>query len=87
MTSRDFAFWLQGFFEITEGDERNAGRGLSPAQAETVRRHLALVFKHEIDPSMKEPEPKTAHEAKLDEAHSPFSPPPPHTTGGPVYRC
>jgi hypothetical protein len=46
MTSRDFCFWLQGFFEIS-GD-----KALSAEQGATVRKHLALVFKHKIDPSM-----------------------------------
>lgn len=46
MTSRDFCYWLQGYFELTNGQGV-----LSPQQTEMVRRHLALVFKHEIDPS------------------------------------
>lgn len=49
MTSRDFCFWLQGYFEITQVDEKP---GLTLAQVDLMRRHLALVFKHEIDPSM-----------------------------------
>lgn len=47
MTSRDFAFWLQGFFELGGG----AG-GLDAEQTECIRRHLALVFVHEIDPAI-----------------------------------
>lgn len=47
MTSRDFAFWLQGFFEIN-----GASEPLTKAQVDMIRRHLALVFKHEIDPSI-----------------------------------
>lgn len=49
MTSRDFCYWLQGFFEI-----RNSGRDrkdLSASQVEMIERHLAMVFVHEIDPS------------------------------------
>ncbi len=57
MTSRDFCFWLQGFLELhdpsqgetTPGDARPK---LNVTQVECVKRHLALVFKHEIDPSM-----------------------------------
>lgn len=45
MTSRDFCFWLQGFFEVS-GEPK-----LNEAQVEIVRKHLDLVFKHEIDPS------------------------------------
>jgi predicted PolB exonuclease-like 3'-5' exonuclease len=46
MTSRDFAFWLQGFFEITGTNKIDEG------QAEMIKNHLNLVFKHEIDPSL-----------------------------------
>lgn len=38
---------------------------LSAAQVECIRRHLAMVFVHEIDPSF----PKEQQEA-LDEAHA-----------------
>jgi hypothetical protein len=47
MTSREFCYWLQGYFELHQGGYE----GLNPEQTATVRRHLALVFKHEIDPS------------------------------------
>ena len=46
MTSRDFCYWLQGHLEIARAE------GLSAPQVEIVQRHLALVFKHEIDPSI-----------------------------------
>jgi hypothetical protein len=83
MTSRDFCFWLQGYFEVAEGAER-CGRDMTIAQVETIKRHLALVFKHEIDPSMSEPAPKTAHEEHLDAAHRPQT----HPSGkAPVFRC
>ncbi len=45
MTSRDFCYWLQGHFEISKCEK------LESAETEMVKRHLALVFKHEIDPS------------------------------------
>lgn len=47
MTSRDFCYWLQGFFELTQVPE-----GLSVEQTKMIRAHLNLVFKHEIDPSI-----------------------------------
>lgn len=50
MRSRDFCYWLQGFFELTE-DALTIPKNLTPAQVETVKRHLAMVFKHEIDPT------------------------------------
>lgn len=46
MKSRDFAFWLQGFFEIS-GTEN-----ITPEQAKIIKKHLDLVFAHEIDPEM-----------------------------------
>lgn len=62
MTSRDFCYWLQGYFEVAH----NAGdRELTSAQVKSIRAHLALVFKHEIDPSMGPPE----HQADLNKIH------------------
>ena len=43
MYSRDFAFWLQGFFEISDAKE------LTEEQTTMIKKHLNLVFKHEID--------------------------------------
>jgi hypothetical protein len=45
MTSRDFAYWLQGFFEISGATEMTA------PQVEQLKKHLHMVFEHEIDPS------------------------------------
>lgn len=68
-----FVFWLQGFFEITEGAlpvDPETGRRAGPipltaAQVDIVRRHLALVFIHEIDPAMG----GAAHQQALNDAH------------------
>lgn len=38
MTEKDFCYWLQGFFEMTEADV------LSQKQVLMIREHLALVF-------------------------------------------
>lgn len=46
MTSRDFCFWLQGFFEVSNSNS------VTEQQTEVIKKHLSLVFKHEIDPSM-----------------------------------
>ena len=63
MTSRDFCYWLQGFFEIAElgrksiPDPKYSGSSFTPAieinpeQLQEIRRHLRMVFVHEIDPS------------------------------------
>lgn len=75
MTSRDFCFWLQGYLEITNVDERPA---LSAKQVDIVQKHLALVFKHEIDPSAGDDK----HQAALNDIHKP------QVGGhGPVFRC
>jgi hypothetical protein len=67
MTSRDFAYWLQGFFEITGTNKIDEG------QAEMIKSHLNLVFKHEIDPSLNEGKSKEEvqdlqdiHDGKVD---------------------
>ena len=60
MTSRDFAFWLQGSFEVSEAKELNA------KQVGIIKAHLALVFKHEIDPSMGDDK----HQAELNLIHN-----------------
>lgn len=44
MKSVEFCYWLQGLFEL--GNPQS----LSAEQTELVKRHLAMVFKHEIDP-------------------------------------
>lgn len=45
MTARDFCYWLQGFFELSGGKPT-----LTAEQADLIRRHLSLVFAHDIDP-------------------------------------
>lgn len=49
MTSRDFVYWLQGYFEIMD-PSGTSNFPLGPLQTECIQRHLALVFKHEIAP-------------------------------------
>jgi hypothetical protein len=72
MHARDFVYWLQGFFEITEatmaghGDRATpAPMQLGPAQVDCIKRHLAMVFIHEIDPAMGSIE----HQVALTQAH------------------
>lgn len=50
MTSRDFCYWLQGFFEIN-GNHHSLV--LNNENLNVIKNHLNLVFKHEIDPSFK----------------------------------
>ena len=52
MTSRDFCYWLQGYFEMADVDYNQKPKlELNPSQVEMLRNHLKMVFAHEIDPS------------------------------------
>lgn len=64
MTSRDFCYWMQGLFEIGRPAALDAG------QVDLIRRHLAMVFVHEIDPSFGGPE----QQEKLEKLHKAPSP-------------
>lgn len=46
MTPQEFCYWLQGYFELTG----HIGR-LQAEQVESIKRHLAMVFAHSIDPA------------------------------------
>lgn len=81
MTSRDFAFWLQGTFEL--GDIKT----LNEKQVQTIKNHLKLVFFHEIDPSYSD---DPAVQAKMQEIHdgkTPSEPPRKKFGQKTVYRC
>lgn len=71
MTSRDFCYWLQGFFEVNHAGlaERESaqltGISLNPKQVACIQNHLNMVFKHDIDPSHGD----AAHQAVLSQAH------------------
>lgn len=77
MTSRDFCYWLQGYFEIV-AENKNNSQSLTVEQIESVKKHLAMVFIHEIDPSMG-PKP---HQDKLTAAHAGLLRP-----DEPIARC
>ncbi len=83
MTARDFAYWLQGLFEL--GDPK----ALDERQTDLVKRHLAMVFVHEIDPSAGGPK----EQAILNQIHGDLKKQqePPRIGGfghdGTVYRC
>lgn len=65
MTSRDFAYFLQGFFELSNP------KFLTVDQLELIKKHLALVFKHEIDPTAGNKE----HQDDLNRIHNTPMPP------------
>ena len=58
MTSRDFCYWLMGCLELGGGDG-----GLNATQVATIKRHLSLVFAHEIDPQAGGPDVQAAFDA------------------------
>lgn len=59
MKSTEFCYWLQGLFELTDV------KTLDAKQTQLIKNHLALVFKHEIDPSYGDEE----HQQALQEIH------------------
>lgn len=66
MTARDFCYWLQGYFEINAANPPVDGsRGLTGPQTDAVKRHLSLVFAHDIDPKAGGP----AVQKVLDDIH------------------
>ena len=52
MKSRDFCYWLQGFFELEDLNKNPKKTEIAKDQVECIRKHLNMVFCHEIDPSM-----------------------------------
>jgi len=67
MTPENFAYWLQGFFEISESNH------LSEKQVLMIKNHLNLVFYHSIDPKATEGMPPAEAEKKqqvLNEIHA-----------------
>lgn len=74
MTARDFCFWLQGYFEVNGAGPPTDACGLlcdtqttvlTADQFLCIRKHLAMVFAHEIDPSFGGPEKQDV----LDQLH------------------
>lgn len=76
MKSRDFVYWLQGFFEIS------GATSLNEQQTEQIKKHLKLVFAHEIDPAMGD----KAHQDKLNAVHG-VGGPGGGGSGGILLRC
>lgn len=55
MTARDFCYWLNGYFELQDaGNPTNVkiDKGLISEKVECIKKHLSLVFAHDIDPKM-----------------------------------
>ncbi|HEX4197446.1 MAG TPA: hypothetical protein VHZ26_08390 [Caulobacteraceae bacterium] len=81
MQSRDFCFWLQGFFELSgEGDAISAG------QAAMIRRHLDMVFAHEIAPRRPAADLRERPARPGPTPPGPVAPPAPHPDPAPAPR-
>lgn len=80
MTSRDFCFWAQGFFELSET------KTLNEKQTEIFKAHLNLVFFHEIDPSYSD---ETNYQLEMNNIHNSFPPimRPASKTDDTLLRC
>lgn len=72
MKSVEFCYWLQGLFEVGEPET------LNDKQVDLIKRHLNMVFKHEIDATY-----PVSQQADLNDAHE-GKPSPPQ---GVVFRC
>lgn len=68
MKAENFCYWLQGFFEITDPEFK--GMICSSEQILMIRKHLNMVFAHDIDPKMGD----AKHQQKLNDIHNPERP-------------
>lgn len=60
MKATEFCYWMQGMFELTRT------KSLDETQVEIIKRHLNMVFIHDIDPSY-----PAEQQGKLNAAHAP----------------
>lgn len=62
MKSRDFCYWLQGYFELADPLDgvKKSESSLTHQQIEKIKSHLAMVFAHEIDPGFEKDREKLA---------------------------
>jgi len=79
MKATEFCYWLQGYFEIY-GASTNPGNSLTGEQVELIQRHLALVFKHDIDPQAGPPK----YQQELLDIHNGITS---HTGIPPLMNC
>ena len=74
MKASEFCYWLQGYIEI--GHNQMHKQGLNYDQTEIIKKHLSLVFKHELDHLHGTPE----HQAELQQLHN-------AGLDGELFRC
>lgn len=73
MKSVEFCYWLQGYFELY------GPKMIDEKETELIKRHLCLVFKHEIDSSYG----NENHQQELQSIHDGSS----SSDDGVVYKC
>lgn len=76
MKSVEFCYWLQGLFEVGEPTT------LNEKQVDVIKRHLNMVFVHEIDASY-----PAEQQNALNLEHNPHLKPGATKPGEPVMRC
>lgn len=86
MKMQEFCYWLQGYFELLSDSDSASDDDLpviNNAQAKVIQQHLAMVFKHDIDPQYGDAQ----QQQELQNIHDGF--PPQHIgDGGDVlYKC
>lgn len=79
MKSVEFCYWLQGFFEVANP------KSINDEQLDMIKRHLNLVFVHEIDPSYPEHQQEALNETHNGIVKKPLHPVTPGSVGTP--RC
>lgn len=72
MKATEFCYWLQGYFELDRVSS-TPEKYLTGEQVEVIQRHLALVFKHDIDPQAG----SSQHQQQLNNIHG----------GNKLFRC
>lgn len=69
MQTRDFCFWLQGFFELQPGETV----AITAEQAVLIKRHLSLVFQHDKTMEHEAPGKFNPNPSALDALSRPFA--------------
>lgn len=85
MKASEFCYWLQGYLEVRSvGTGTQAGGPIERDQVKMIEQHLAMVFKHDLDPQQGSLE----HQAELQAIHDSGRPQFGGTgPNGEVYRC
>lgn len=58
MKASEFCYWLQGYFELAQTNH------VTRDQVDVIKRHLALVFVHDLDPAQVADKLQAIHDGK-----------------------